>query len=125
MKNSGRLIVCALIGFAAHSASAQLVCTAPSQPLFDFQVDRPATFIVDSAVHPHPSPGPMGLRAPLIVKFIVDTSGRVDSTTFEVLKQESREDADRARAVLRLWRYRPAQVGLCTVPQLIQTAVFP
>jgi hypothetical protein len=114
----------AMIVFASAGARAQ-ACTAPSQPLFDFQVSRLATYIVDTAVHPRPSPERMIPQPPLIVKFIVDTNGRVDSTTFEILLAKSHGVADSARSALHLWRYTPALAGRCKVPQLIQAVIVP
>jgi hypothetical protein len=119
------LIAGATIVLNARGALAQ-ECAAAKQPMYEFQVARPAAYKVDTAVHPRPStergtpPQPWA-----VVKFVVDTSGRVDSTTFGVLLSRTHGGPDSIRSVLHLWRYTPALVGQCKVPQLVEAVIVP
>ena len=103
-------------------AGAQ-TCVPPARPYFEFQVERPATFIDDTTVSPRPlsvrppSPAPRGT----LVSFIVDTLGQPDPATYRVIRDVDPGVADEGRAVVGKWRYRPAQLGGCVVPQLVQT----
>jgi len=66
----------------------------------------------------------------LLVQFVVDTAGVVELPTIKVLgvtappNAKVRDfDVTNAAAVVRLWHYRPAQVGGCAVRQVVQEPV--
>lgn len=106
------------------SAKAQ-ACTPPARPLFEYQVETPATFIPDSTMSPRPHQEPRGVRDPnlMLVSFVVDTLGQPDLNTYKVVRTQDHSLVQETKAVLGKWRYRPALVGQCRVPQLVMTAV--
>jgi protein TonB len=91
------------------------------QPLFDFQVEKPA------AANPSNQPPvyPNNLRAAniegqVIAKFVVDTTGRADMKTFEVIKSDHELFTAAVRNALPNMRFFPAEVGGRKVKQLVQ-----
>lgn len=113
------------IGLLAWSgvANAQNCPPPPAHPFFEFQVERPATFIPDSTVSPYPAPPPPGTRArpSSLVSFVVDTLGKPDTMTYKVIVDDASGIAREGRAVFARWRYQPAQIRGCAVSQLVQT----
>jgi len=102
-------------------------CRPPEHPYFDFQVDRPAELIPDSTVSPRPfhaRPG-QGEAERVVVQFVVDTMGRPDSASFRVLLNSDQALADAGRRVMQRWRYTPALLARCKVPQLVQVPLRP
>ena len=123
----------ALVACAGHAASvapsaqsASVQCGVPTHPYFEFQVESPARVIPDST-HPHPTVDPfagkMGDSGAMIVQFVVDTSGRPVASTLKILKTPSDAMSRSVRSVFMAWRFRPARVASCPVPQLLQTEV--
>jgi len=110
---------------SAPSVSVQQ-CVAPEHPYFEFQVESPARVIPDST-HPHPTVDPfaakMGDPGAMVVQFVVDTTGHPVTSTFKILKTPSDAMSRSVRSVFMAWRFRPARVTSCPVPQLLQTAV--
>jgi protein TonB len=53
-------------------------------------------------------------------RYVVDTSGFADTTTFEVLSATRREFADAVRAALPNMRFSPAKIGSLKVRQLVE-----
>lgn len=102
-------------------------CTPPKNPYFDFQVEQPATFIADSTVSPRPAETRAGRAQDVrtLVSFIVDSLGVPETRSFKLLRASDAEVARRAKEVFARWRYSPARVGGCRVPQLVQTEVVP
>jgi protein TonB len=91
------------------------------QPLFDFQVEKPA------AANPSNQPPayPNQLRAAniegqVVAKFVVDTTGRADMRTFEVIKSDHEAFTAAVRNSLPNMRFFPAEVGGKKVKQLVQ-----
>ncbi|HVT39677.1 MAG TPA: energy transducer TonB [Gemmatimonadaceae bacterium] len=121
--------ICALFGFlalASSDARAQ-ACVAPGHPYFEFQVDKPATFRGDTTVLPRPRDPVRGEREDSgfhLVSFVVDTAGVPDVQSFKALKSPSLEVSRATRDAVAAWRYRPAEVKGCRVPQLVQTPVL-
>lgn len=104
-------------------ARAQNCPPQATRPFFEFQVERPATFIPDSTVSPYPAPQLPGTppRQATLVSFIVDTLGRPDTSSYKVIRDVEPGVAQEGRAVFARWRFRPAQIRGCVVPQLVQT----
>ena len=99
-------------------------CPPPSpRPFFEFQVERPATFIPDSTVSPYPAPQLPRTppRQATLVSFVVDSLGRPDTSSYKVIREVEPGVAQEGRAVLTRWRFRPAQIRGCVVSQLVQT----
>jgi hypothetical protein len=96
------------------------------RPYFEFQVETPAAFVADTALPLRPIPVVLIDRKPDpaqdVVQFVVDTAGVPIARTFRVLRATPAASAA-ARATFERWRFRPALVGGCKVPQLVQTAI--
>ncbi|HET7566242.1 MAG TPA: energy transducer TonB [Gemmatimonadaceae bacterium] len=56
----------------------------------------------------------------VLVQFVVDTTGRVDMSTFKVLEATNELFVDAVKRVLPSWRFYPAEAGGRKVPQLVQ-----
>jgi hypothetical protein len=110
---------------AVAQASRAGGCPVAPHPYFQFQVDRAAAFIaLDSA---RPRPAPPSARHPgrpmFLVQFVVDTVGTPDLLTFKTVIAPSRAAADSARQAAARWRFTPAVLGECKVPQMVQMEV--
>jgi protein TonB len=91
------------------------------QPLFDFQVEKPAA----SNPSNQPPTYPNQLRAAniegqVVAKFVVDTTGRADMRTFEIVKSDHELFTSAVRNVLPNYRFFPAELGGRKVKQLVQ-----
>ncbi|HEY6219486.1 MAG TPA: TonB family protein [Gemmatimonadaceae bacterium] len=91
------------------------------QPLFDFQVEKPAA----SNPSNQPPSYPNQLRAAniegqVVAKFVVDTTGRADMKTFEIVKSDHELFTSAVRNVLPNYRFFPAELGGKKVKQLVQ-----
>jgi hypothetical protein len=116
------------LGYLAVTASnaRSQACAASEHPYFEFQVDRPASYRGDTTVVPRPRDQKRGEEEGPgfhLVSFIVDTAGVPDVRSFKTLKSPSLEISRATRDAFVGWRYRPAEINGCRVPQLIQTAV--
>jgi hypothetical protein len=105
-------------------AGAQ-TCTPPEHPFFEYQVATPARFVGDSGLRPRPASEREQRQdsSALVVSFVVDSLGLTDWRTLKILRTPSRAAADSVRAVLGSWRFSPAIVADCHVPQLVMTTV--
>jgi periplasmic protein TonB len=91
------------------------------QPLYDFQVEKPAA----SNPSNQPPNYPNQLRAAniegqVIAKFVVDTNGRADMRTLEIMKSDHDLFTNAVRNVLPQYRFFPAELGGRKVKQLVQ-----
>ena len=122
MINTTPLRIAMVLCFWPHSAEAQS-CPLPARPYFEFQVEQPATFIVDTTISPRPAVASRGSQTerPTLVSFVVDTLGFPDSGTFRVIREVDPALALDAEKVVAKWRFRPARLKGCAVPQLVQT----
>lgn len=116
----GALVLAAFV-VCARSLACQ--CTLPSQPFFEFQVEIPARFLSDSTVSPQPKgePGVRATQLPALVQFVVDTAGVPDPRSYRVLSARDPQLAADGLDALPRWRFSPARLGQCPVPQLVQT----
>ena len=85
---------------------------------FEFQVEKPAFYLRDPSLSPHPVDS-----ASTLVQFVVDTTGRVEIPTFRVLRTPEMALIDEVKQVLARWKYLPAEINGCKVKQLVQTGV--
>ena len=100
-------------------------CTPHTEPLFEFQVSRPAIYIENEINFPQPiSSATSGARRTgVVVQVVVDTLGMPDVRSFKFLRRPN-DVAARATAYAALgWRFLPAIFQGCRVPQLVQTEV--
>jgi len=127
--------VCLIACASQPAVRAQAVNPSPPQPCashptvaFEFQVDSPTRVIPDST-HPHPTPDPFAFSVKdataTVVQFVVDTTGTPVQSTLRFLSVPSAAMAQDVRAVFMQWRFRPARLAGCLVPQLLQTSVVP
>ena len=111
-------------GVAGGVASGVVGGVAPvvqDQPYFDFQVEKPAGTAPGS-------PGPAypdilrngGVEGEVLAQFVVDTTGRVDVSTFRVLRSSHALFEQAVRSSLPRMRFLPAEVGGRKVKQLVQ-----
>ena len=110
----------------ANAAATSQPSTQPRTAFNEFEVEQAATPTVASQA--------LGITAfahrELLVQFVVDTTGVVDLPTTKVLAitmparaRPHASDSTRAVDALRRWRFRPAQIGGCAVPQIEQMPV--
>jgi len=94
---------------------------AGDQTYFEFQVERPAAPRPGNAAPKYP---PMlhsaNVEGSVLVQFEVDTLGRVDSTTFHVLKSTHDLFTSAVKDVVFRYRFTPAELGGRKVKQLFQ-----
>lgn len=91
------------------------------QPLFDFQVEKPAQ--ANPSNNPPTYPNQLraaNIEGQVVAKFVVDTSGRADMRTFEILKSDHELFTNAVRNSLPSMRFFPAEVGGRKVKQLVQ-----
>lgn len=102
-------------------------CGPVARPFHEYEVSRPALSTGRASNGPRPVSDPMAARRrgadSVIVEFVVDTAGTPVPRTLRVLKSPSRTIADLVRDAHLTWRFRPALVGGCKVPQVVQTPV--
>jgi TonB family protein len=88
---------------------------------FVFLVERPAA---PRPGNPSPKYPPMlhaaNVEGDVLVQFVVDTLGRVDSTTFHVLKSTHDLFTTAVKDVVFRYKFRPAELGGGKVKQLVQ-----
>ena len=81
------------------------------------------TTTIESVKVPAGNPMP-GLAAgepnKFFVSVLVDITGRPDSTTIQLPAELDSYSANSIRSVLPAWRFIPAQVGACPVPQVVK-----
>jgi hypothetical protein len=82
---------------------------------FEYEVERPATTRAGS-------PEPPRLYAEVLVQFVVDTAGRVDPATVQIMKSERAAATRRVQEALPSLQYEPAIRQGCRVRQLVQRA---
>jgi protein TonB len=92
-----------------------------NEPLFDFQVEKPAA----ASPSNQPPNYPNQLRAAniegqVVAKFVVDTNGRADMRTFEIIKSDHDLFTNAVRNSLPNFRFFPAELGGRKVKQLVQ-----
>jgi TonB family protein len=93
---------------------------ASKQPYFEFQVERGAALGASARppVYP-PQLRAANVEGQVIAKFVVDTNGRADMRTFEVVKSDHRLFTQAVHDALASMEFTPAQVGRKKVKQLI------
>ncbi len=116
------IALCFAAILSPQSAHAQ-TCKPNLTPSFEFQVQRPAKFIGDTAAHPRPVVQRSPATATFVVQFVVDTLGIVRDGTLRILKSPSPEASAAVTAAYGLWKYMPALNEGCKVVQLVQTEV--
>lgn len=97
----------------------------PNTPIwFDFQTDSPAKFVGETTRLPFPDPTIRGgTSSPgfALAQFVVDTTGKPRAETLRMLLLPPELPLDSVRAVIAQWKFAPAKLGRCLVPQIVQT----
>lgn len=119
------LVAALLQGSVREGPASQ--CGPAMQPLSEFEVSQPARLVSTISEGPRPVGRPLARRRmgadSIVVQFIVDTTGLPVPRTFEVLRSPSHQITERVRVAHQAWRFRPALVGGCKVPQVVRTAI--
>lgn len=107
------------------SANAPVTCAewvARAQATPELDVDRvPAPVAYDPAPIPRRlPPGTVGRdgRAEVRIKVLVDTLGKADMRTFQVVKSTHPTLTSSVRTAVGKWTFSPAVVGGCKVPRV-------
>ena len=91
------------------------------QVYFEFQVEKPA---MARAGNPSPVYPALlresGTNGEVLAQFVVDRSGRAEIRTLKVLRASHGDFVKAVRDVLPQMRFHPAELGGCTVKQLVQ-----
>jgi len=102
-------------------------CGPVTRTFYASEVSRPASLANRVPEGPQPVPDAMAAwrrgADSVIVEFIVDTAGSPVPKTFRVVRSPSRKISARVREAHLAWRFRPARIGGCKVPQMVQTPI--
>ncbi|MES2177550.1 MAG: hypothetical protein V4550_06760 [Gemmatimonadota bacterium] len=115
------LIAAAILLPPIDAAAQRVSAECPPSIFFEFQVENPARFIVDSSVVVQPTkrvPNPRNL-----VQFVIDTAGVVMPNSFKVLRATDAAVVTEARETHQRWHYQPATIAGRPVCQFVQTPV--
>ena len=104
------------------TSCAEWVARAQAQPELD--VDRvPSPLAYDPRPVPRRMPpgvaGPDG-RAEVSIKVVVDTLGKADMRTFQVVKSTHPSLTNSVRGAVAKWKFSPAVVHGCKVPRVFK-----
>lgn len=108
---------------AARGATVTFPSAADSGPgaHYEFQVDSVATQLPGVGVPVYPAAlKERGVGGKVLAAFVVDTTGRVDVTTFKVIASTDPQFTTAVRDALPAMRFRPALVNRRPVRQLVQ-----
>lgn len=85
------------------------------------QVENPAAYDASSAAPSYPDLlRAQNVEGGVVVQFVVDTAGRADTTSFQVLQSSHFAFENSVRTALPGMRFTPAEVGGSRVRQLVQ-----
>ena len=133
-----RLFAAALVGLVAVAIACSVesptrgpdqrlttagpTAVSPNQRFFEFQVERQATPLPGNPAPRYPD----GLRAArvegeVLAQFVVGPDGRVDVSSFKVLRSSDPGFTEAVRLALPNFRFSPAMVGDRSVRQLVQS----
>lgn len=94
---------------------------AEGQTYFEFQVEKQAQMSPGSPPPAYPAMlASANVEGEVLAQFVVDTSGRVDMSTFRVIRSTHDLFTNAVRAWLPNRRFYPAEVGGRKVKQLVQ-----
>lgn len=121
----GCAVAMLLASAVAVPARAQL-CAPMPRALYEHEVTDVARYAGDSALRPRPAePASTASDASsaFVVQFVVDTLGRPQPQTLQILRAPTPADRQAVTRILPRWRFTPARVDRCVVAQLVQTRV--
>jgi TonB family protein len=105
----------------ASAQSTQVAANDIGQAYFEFQVDKP---VLQRPGNPHAQyPDEMRARGrvgDVTVQYVVDTTGRVDMNTIEIIKSTDPTFTSAVKSVLPEMRFFPAETAGHRVRQMVQ-----
>ena len=110
-------------GVAGGIAAGVVGGTAPvsDQPYFDFQVEKPVAPVPGTGSPRYPDIlRSASVEGEVLAQFVVDTTGRVEVSTFKVIRKSHDLFEAAVRSALPQMRFLPAEVGGRKVKQLVQ-----
>jgi TonB family protein len=118
-----RLAVCSLAAVAALAVACSL--RAPrenAEPTFrEFQLTKQATPLPDNQGPRYPDAlREARVEGVVLVQFVVETTGRVDTSTMKVLRSTDPQFTAATREMLARWRFSPAEVNGRPVRQQLE-----
>ncbi len=117
-----RVFIAVLVLAFASPAAAQATAPCADTTLhFEYQVDQPARWIVDTSLAVHPIPN--ATSAANVVQFFVDTAGAPEPRSFRPLEMTDTALVLAARRSFARWRYSPAVRQGCHVRQLMSVPI--
>jgi hypothetical protein len=121
-------VLCLLVG-ALRASAQQPVQTVFAQcptglPLFtEDAVQVPARFVSDTSLRP--SPVATRRDSANVVRFVVDTTGRVEPQSLRAVRVTDSAVFRRAQNNIGRWRYEPARASGCRVRQVVTASLSP
>ena len=108
-------------GGVASGVVGGMVTPNADQAYFDFQVEKPVAPIPGTGAPRYPDIlRSAGVEGEVLAQFVVDTLGRVDISSYKVIRTSHELFAASLRAALPAMRFMPAEVGGRKVKQLVQ-----
>jgi len=110
-------------GVAGGIAAGVVGGTAPvsDQPYFDFQVEKPVAPVPGTGSPRYPDIlRSASVEGEVLAQFVVDTTGRVEVSTFKVIRKSHDLFEAAVRSALPQMRFLAAEVGGRKVKQLVQ-----
>jgi protein TonB len=121
MKTAHVFTLCLFLAAPLSAQQGRASTVGINDVLYAFQVEKTAT--LDTGNTPPPYPPVLrasNLEGQVLAKFVVDTNGRADMATFQVLKSEHELFSSSLRRHLPTMRFVPAEVGKRKVRQLVE-----
>jgi TonB family protein len=91
-----------------------------AKPYFEFQVERPAAMMGAISLRYPPMLRTAQVEGRVLSSFVVDANGRVDLSTFQVLRSDHQLFTNAVRQALETATYQAAEVGGRKVAQVVQ-----
>lgn len=88
----------------------------------EFEVERQVSPISGTNVEYPETMRSSGAEGQVMAEFVVNESGRVETSTFKVLSSSSPAFTQAVKSALPRMRFRPAQIGKTNVSQVVQQA---
>ena len=107
-------------GGIAKGVEGPKVAVDTDQPLFEFQVEKAVTSLMNVQPRYPDILRQAGVEGDVMAQFVVDTTGRAEMNSFKILKSSHDLFAAAVREALPKMRFVPAEVGGKKVRQLVQ-----
>ena len=117
------LVVAVVLLVMPGVAKAQRGVLCPEGLFFAFQVDAPARYV---GLRDSNQTIALSIETGTprnVIQFEVDATGKADHNTFKALRAADTAVVNRAYAGLMNWKFMPAKLGECTVPQIVQLSI--